>query len=169
MSTRCFPFPLLVFYSQILQLSISGARTGAALSPTSEWGKDSLEKVTPLSQSSQTDATSKQCSPEATEKSSTPVVCEVCGVKDASVFIEVQLDSSACVIFGSDSWMYGDLWMFVDLLMCDCVLDLWARRFLLRLHSRAGTVSSLRWSRHGLGPCWSTVKAEPGHLEFTSD
>lgn len=90
-------------------------------------------------------------------------------VKDAFLFIEVQLDSSAYVIFGSDSWMFGDLWVFVNLLMCDCALGLWARHFLLRLDSRARTVSSLQGSRHGLEPCWSMVKAEPRHLEFTSD
>ncbi|KAG0561773.1 hypothetical protein KC19_9G090800 [Ceratodon purpureus] len=67
----------------------SGATTDATTSPTSSWGKDSPEKITPLSQSSQTDVTSKQlCFVEPAEKTTSTPTCEVCKTRDASVYIK---------------------------------------------------------------------------------
>lgn len=79
------------FYIDTCNLSYSGTRatTGAASSPTSDWRKEIPEKITPLSQSSQTNAISKQFSPEQKEKTSSPGMCEVCGVEDAVVFVKV--------------------------------------------------------------------------------
>ena len=70
--------------------SVCVSVAGATTSPTSSWGKESPEKITPLSQSSQTDVMSKQqCFVEPAEKTASTAVCEVWRIKEVSVFIKV--------------------------------------------------------------------------------